>query len=55
MMSGLVQQVVARNLAATAAHDLLCDIYVLTMKDPEIEDKLLPRRKATTKKRGADA
>jgi len=26
-----------------------------TMKDPEIEDKLLPRRKATTKKRGADA
>jgi len=27
----------------------------VTMKDPEIEDKLLPRRKATTKKRGADA
>jgi len=28
---------------------------LITMKDPEIEDKLLPRRKATTKKRGADA
>jgi hypothetical protein len=29
--------------------------YEITMKDPEIEDKLLPRRKVTTKKRGADA